>query len=1421
MKKWCFTFAVALALPLAGRAHAATLTVTTSAEAPVLDTDDCSPGTGNAACTTLRGAINHARDGDTIVFAPALDGQTISLTRYTNCLTVGQSAGTTCLKPSGGWSEGFVEQFGPSAFYLHDKSITIDASANGLQQGVVIARAAGASAFRLFDVNRGAGLTLRGVTLSQGHARGGAGSRGGGGMGAGGAIFNRGELSIEASTLAGNVAEGGSINTNWNDYFGGGGVGAAPPNSSSAGGPNAAGGFGGGGYSKTTLAGFGGGSGFITPRPPIGGMGETNAPSPPVSPQGFGGGRSGASGGFGGGGSGGSDVGSAHSTWGGGGAGMGGAIFNDAGSVLLRDVTLSGNRAKGGGGGSDRGEIYAGEGGEGIGGALFNYAGQMALDRVTVQGNQVTGGEPGGAARSPGIYNLSDGDCGDRGNVYCSGNKAAALDIRGSLVESLRMNRIGTGSGASVVTGSNNLLATAPVLANGATAAAFDYVLAADFGLDAIPTTLHGGLVDVRVPQAASPAVDAIGLCTGTDQRGVARPQGLACDAGSVERELTRAGACRVKASSPSPGDGASWNTAYPDLQSALRDASCTEVWVAEGLYKPTADAADRDASFVLDREVAVYGGFAGNETLRDQRDPGAHVTVLSGDLDGNDLGSGGISETPNQTRGSNSYHVVTIDAGSASVRVDGLVVTAGRASGGDGPVTGNGAGLYVLSDNVVLYDLRVVGNRAYRGGGVYLDSASAQLERLEISGNLGVTRGGGLYCKGAAKPCSPTLRNITFSGNTSERGAGMLNDATSGNSNPTVVNVTFHGNAATYEGGAVHNWADGGSIDATFENIVAWGNTAGTGGSQFHNLDSTPTIRHAVIQGGCPAGSACTDLSASSPVLGPLQGNGGLTKTHRPGAGSSVVGAADCSAAPSTDQRGVTRPQGVSVACDLGAVEVRQSILDVTVTGQGHVDAAAAPAPLSGGIAGCDPNGGSACHAGYDRETGAANQVTLVATAVTGWHFDAWGGECSAGGVVTLDTDRSCAATFAINQYTVTFVDWDASVLATRTVNHGAAAEAPPDPVRVGYAFTGWDVPFDNVTADLVVTAQYTSDRHTVSGMVSGLAGGSVTLSLNGEQTLTQAADGAFTFPEGLDPGVAYEVIVATQPTAPAQICNVTNGAGTMPDADVTNVQVICAPPQAVLALSVDDGGDYARHGQVRDYRITLENLGDVTADDVAIHAEYGAPFDAAGTTWICTGSGGASCVATGTGPFADQVSLPAGGRVTWIVSIPLHGAGIESSATLRIIADGVPDAVDTDTLVIYRDGFDVEGADGTQVIPPEVEAMIVHGDASEVIELLPSASEGIQTLRVLRDGAATVYVQRLSLFDMSAVRLLLRDVDGMERSTAWIAADTGARLVLGSVGDDQGRVLLLEGAAASIALPVTDEHTNAGREALLPSAG
>ncbi|MCR5719957.1 MAG: leucine-rich repeat protein, partial [Lachnospiraceae bacterium] len=59
--------------------------------------------------------------------------------------------------------------------------------------------------------------------------------------------------------------------------------------------------------------------------------------------------------------------------------------------------------------------------------------------------------------------------------------------------------------------------------------------------------------------------------------------------------------------------------------------------------------------------------------------------------------------------------------------------------------------------------------------------------------------------------------------------------------------------------------------------------------------------------------------------------------------------------------------------------------------------------------------------------------------------------------------------------KYTVTFVDWDDSVIITRKVASGEAAEAPVPPTREGYEFTGWRPEITNITADTTVYAQYT----------------------------------------------------------------------------------------------------------------------------------------------------------------------------------------------------------------------------------------------------------------------------------------------------------------------------------------------------------
>lgn len=60
------------------------------------------------------------------------------------------------------------------------------------------------------------------------------------------------------------------------------------------------------------------------------------------------------------------------------------------------------------------------------------------------------------------------------------------------------------------------------------------------------------------------------------------------------------------------------------------------------------------------------------------------------------------------------------------------------------------------------------------------------------------------------------------------------------------------------------------------------------------------------------------------------------------------------------------------------------------------------------------------------------------------------------------------------VKEYTVTFKDWDETVLKTQSVEKGSSATAPTDPTRSGYSFTGWNKDFSNITEDITITATY-----------------------------------------------------------------------------------------------------------------------------------------------------------------------------------------------------------------------------------------------------------------------------------------------------------------------------------------------------------
>jgi len=74
----------------------------------------------------------------------------------------------------------------------------------------------------------------------------------------------------------------------------------------------------------------------------------------------------------------------------------------------------------------------------------------------------------------------------------------------------------------------------------------------------------------------------------------------------------------------------------------------------------------------------------------------------------------------------------------------------------------------------------------------------------------------------------------------------------------------------------------------------------------------------------------------------------------------------------------------------------------------------------------------------------------------------------------ITADTVVTAVYSKTINKYSVSFEDWDGTILDGKMVAYGSAATAPEDPEREGYVFIGWDTEFDVIVEDIVVTAQY-----------------------------------------------------------------------------------------------------------------------------------------------------------------------------------------------------------------------------------------------------------------------------------------------------------------------------------------------------------
>ena len=116
-------------------------------------------------------------------------------------------------------------------------------------------------------------------------------------------------------------------------------------------------------------------------------------------------------------------------------------------------------------------------------------------------------------------------------------------------------------------------------------------------------------------------------------------------------------------------------------------------------------------------------------------------------------------------------------------------------------------------------------------------------------------------------------------------------------------------------------------------------------------------------------------------------------------------------------------------------------------------------------------------------------SSATVTATAAEGYHFVKWSDEATDNPYTfTVEADTELTATFAPNQYTITFVLGNGEENVVLTQDYKSELTAPT-PTRTGYTFAGWDeeVPATVPLGDKTFTAQWTLDEYTITYDLDG----------------------------------------------------------------------------------------------------------------------------------------------------------------------------------------------------------------------------------------------------------------------------------------------------------------------------------------------
>ncbi len=280
----------------------------------------------------------------------------------------------------------------------------------------------------------------------------------------------------------------------------------------------------------------------------------------------------------------------------------------------------------------------------------------------------------------------------------------------------------------------------------------------------------------------------------------------------SCDNEPSRC-TCRILvdgANGSNTGDGSTWDQAFQDLRDGMEQAvnlsnnlgeNC-EVWVAQGTYEASDD--NEDASFALQSNLHIYGGFCGSETLRSERDLRQCTTTLA----------------------ANRAHRVLSAIGITGAILDGFTITGGAESD-------CGGGLYVEDAGLEVNHCTFDSNSAAQGGALCLTGTSTVTIFADHFTNNTATDGdgGAILLAGSG---SLEIRASMFEGNQAHKDDDGDGGALASYTPTTLViwNSQFNDNEADDMGGAIS--ATGAT--AELHGVHFTGNSSGTGGGALRS---------------------------------------------------------------------------------------------------------------------------------------------------------------------------------------------------------------------------------------------------------------------------------------------------------------------------------------------------------------------------------------------------------------------------------------------------------------------------------------------------------------------------------------------------------------------------------------------------------